>query len=175
MCSELNLDSLDDRWDGLSFSQGPVSVTSYDGRIFSQEGINPHMTMRINQIAESNIGPVDLNRLVTVNTKEEWGDKDCAKVSVGASGGIQSALGYSLFEKENIKYQFMPLKNSVGGSVEANADTKEGSSVKAEVYVSTRDDDGGKVSIQAQGSITNDRDGNIQADGGIKISVEREF
>lgn len=73
-------------------------------------------------------------------------------------------------------YLIEPLKRSVGGSVEVNADSEEGSSLTGEVHVSIKDEeDGSSITVEAEANVQNDSDGGIKADGSIKVSYEMEF
>lgn len=82
------------------------------------------------------------------------------------------------YQKEGwgqIKSRMLPMKSSVGGSVVAKKDSEGDSSIKGEVHVNVKDDDGNKISVAAEGSIKNDNNGNVKTDGGIKVSFEKEF
>ncbi len=74
-----------------------------------------------------------------------------------------------------MKHQIKPMRRSAGGSAEAKTNSDGESSVQGEVHVDIKDNEGNKISVQAEGTIKNDSDGNVKADASIKVSVEREF
>lgn len=88
---------------------------------------------------------------------------------------IQSAS--TIFQQQHgtTKSQILPLKGTVGGSVEAKGDTDGDSSIDGEVHVSVEDDDGAKVTVSAEGRVSSDDEGNVSAQGGVKISFEKDF
>lgn len=93
-----------------------------------------------------------------------------------AEGGISHLiLGYPLQGWGGMDNHIKPMKGSAGGSAEAKADSDGKSSVKGEVHVTVKDDDGNKVTVTAEGTIKNDGDGHVKADGGIKVAIEKEF
>ena len=96
-------------------------------------------------------------------------------MDVGGKGVNYLVKGYPMQGWGEIKHQIKPMKGSAGGSVEAKADSEEGSSVKGEVHVSIKDENGGKVSIQAEGSLKSDNDGNVKGEASVKVAVEKDF
>jgi hypothetical protein len=93
-----------------------------------------------------------------------------------ASKNIPCLIQKVLSQKSTeTKYKIPPMGGSVGGSVEGKASSEGASSIQGEVHVSSKDDDGNKISVAAEGSIKNDREGHVSADGGFKVSFEKEF
>ena len=93
------------------------------------------------------------------------------------SGGNStgSSQGHFMLFCGAIKALIQPMKGSAGASVEAKTNSDGGSSIKGEAHVTAKDDNGGKVSVQAEGRVKNDCDGKVKADAGVKISVEKDF
>jgi hypothetical protein len=79
---------------------------------------------------------------------------------------------YRSLSQKNI---FKAVSGSVGASAEGKTNSDGTTKIDAEVYVSAKDDDGGKVTVTAEVSVKQDNEGNQSSSGGIKISVEKEF
>lgn len=97
------------------------------------------------------------------------------KISLEPGNISCPAKEVSLQRLTEIKRNILPLKGSAGGSIEGKTNSEGTSSLETEIHVSSTDKDGNTVSVAAEGSIKSDRDGNISADGGVKVSFEMEF
>lgn len=97
------------------------------------------------------------------------------KISLETGNMVHLIKGCSSQGFIEIKHKILPMKGSVGGSIEGKASSEGNSSIEGEVHVSTKDEDGNTISVTAEGNVKNDRDGHITADGGLKVSFEREF
>lgn len=91
------------------------------------------------------------------------------------SGLSHLIMGYPIHASSLMKNQIVPLSGSAGASAEGKTDSDGNSTVKGEVHVSAKDEDGNKVSLTAEVAVKQDGDGNVSSSGGIKVSVEKEF
>jgi hypothetical protein len=97
------------------------------------------------------------------------------KIGLEVDSIAHPVKGYPMQGWGAIQHTIKPMGGSVGGSVEAKTNSDGQSSLTGEVHVSSKDDQGNKISVTAEGNVKNDGNGNVTADGGVKVSVEHEF
>jgi hypothetical protein len=114
----------------------------------------------------TNLSTLDLS------TEQRWGNHI---ITLGGDLLVHLLAKSPMQQPANLRHQIRPMKGSAGGSIEAKANSEGESSLVGEVHVSSKNEDGGKVSVTAEGSIKNDGSGNVKADGGIKVSFDKDF